>query len=105
MSWKWAAAAYTALPYLGTAPASVDYAAMSVKPVDDNHTSVYNNSHHAVTPEGTLPSGTLIISKVRGGATGGGGSNYTGGLSGTATLTPEAVDALFALLLENLADL
>src|SRR5262249_20047190 len=85
LNWKWAAAVYTQLPYLGSQPSSVDYNAMAIKPVDDTGSSAYKNSDHAGTPEGTLASGSTIKSQVTGGATGGGGSNYTGGYSGTKT--------------------
>jgi hypothetical protein len=49
-----------------------------VKPVDDNKASAYQNSDHAGTPE-------AYRSSVVGGAMGGGGANYTGGDSGTAS--------------------
>lgn len=69
VSWQWAAAVYTSL--------STDNNALGIKPVDDNHASQYQNSDHAGTPENDK-------SFVTGGARGGGGSNYTGSLSGTA---------------------
>jgi hypothetical protein len=47
--------------------------------VDDNKASQYLNSDHAGTPENFKPYATD-------GATGGGGSNYTGSYSGTATV-------------------
>jgi len=71
VNWKWAAAVYTSF---GT-----DYNADGIKPVDDNKASVYKNSDHAGTPEN-------FKSFVIGGATGGGGSNFTGGYSGTQTI-------------------
>jgi hypothetical protein len=74
VQWKWAAAVYPAAHF------STDYNALSVKPVDDNSNSQYKNSDHAGTPE-------AFKSYVIGGATGGGGSNYTGGYSGTASVT------------------
>jgi len=49
--------------------------------VDDNMASQYHNSDHAGTPENFKAS-------VTGGATGSGGANYTGGLSGTARVGP-----------------
>jgi len=55
-----------------------------VKPVDDNQTSNYQNSDHAGTPESFKAS-------VTGGATGGGGSNYTGSYSPTVSVTPVVV--------------
>lgn len=70
LQWQWAAAVYTSF--------SSDYTALGVKPVDDNKASQYQNSDVAGTPENFKLS-------VTGGATGGGGSNYTGGLSGTAS--------------------
>jgi hypothetical protein len=73
LEWKWAAAAYRSF--------SDDYNALMVKPVDDNKASVYLNSDHAGTPE-------AFKANVTGGATGGGGSNFTGSLSGTASVVP-----------------
>jgi hypothetical protein len=69
--WKWGAAVYPSSHF------SSDYNALGVKPVDDNTGSQYQNSDHAGTPEN-------YKSYVTGGATGGGGSNYTGSYSGTA---------------------
>jgi uncharacterized delta-60 repeat protein len=73
LSWKWSAAVYRTF--------SSDPAALGVKPVDDNKASIYKNSDHAGTPEN-------FKTFVTGGAMGGGGSNYTGGLSGTAAIGP-----------------
>ena len=70
-SWKWAAAVYTSF--------SNDYNSLGVKPVDDKQASVYQNSDKAGTPEN-------YKSFVTGGARGSGGSNYTGGYSGTDSL-------------------
>lgn len=70
VNWQWAAAVYTSF---GT-----DYNALGVKPVDDNKASQYKNSDHAGTPENFK---TFVI----GGATGGGGSNFTGSYSGTGS--------------------
>jgi hypothetical protein len=67
--WQWAAAVYTNFD-------NVNYNALGVKPVDDNKASIYKNSDHAGTPEN-------FKQFVIGGARGGGGSNYTGSLSGT----------------------
>ncbi len=75
VQWKWAAAVYR-LPN-----SNWDYDALGVKPVDDNHASVYLNSDHAGTPEN-------LRSYVRGGARGGGGSNFTGSYSGTSAAIP-----------------
>ena len=71
VNWQWAAAVYP------TSQFSTNYNALGVKPVDDNQTSQYRNSDHAGTPEN-------FKNDVIGGATGGGGSNYTGSLSATA---------------------
>jgi N-acetylneuraminic acid mutarotase len=71
VDWKWGAAVYTSF--------STDYNALGVKPVDDNKASQYQNSDHAGSPEN-------FKNFVIGGATGGGGSNWTGGYSGTANV-------------------
>jgi hypothetical protein len=73
VNWQWAAAVYT---QFGT-----DYNALDVKPVDDNHLSLYQNSDHAGTPE-------AFRAFVTGGARGGGGSNFTGSYSATASIAP-----------------
>jgi virginiamycin B lyase len=73
VQWKWSAAVYTQF--------NNDYNALGVKPVDANNTSQYLNSDHAGTPEN-------YKSFLAAGATGGGGSNYTGGLTGTETVQP-----------------
>jgi hypothetical protein len=78
VNWQWAAAVYKSF--------STDYNALKVKPVDDNQVSPYKNSDHAGTPEAFTISGILP-----GGGTGGGGSNWTGSYSGTASVTPEVV--------------
>jgi len=70
LKWKWGAAVYSSL--------GADYNTLGVKPTHTN-TCSYNNSDHAGTPEN-------FKSSVIGGATGGGGSNYTGGWSGTASV-------------------
>jgi hypothetical protein len=54
---------------------------LGVKPVDDPHASPYANSDHAGTPE-------AFRQWVTGGATGGGGSNFTGSYSATASVAP-----------------
>jgi hypothetical protein len=71
VNWQWAAAVYTNF--------STAYNALGVKPVDDRTASQYKNQDHVGTPENFKP-------YVIGGATGGGGKNYTGGLSGTASV-------------------
>ena len=65
MNWQWAAAVYTSF--------SADPSMLGVKPVDDKVHSPYLNSDRAGTPEN-------FKHFVIGGATGGGGANYTGGL-------------------------
>lgn len=72
VQWQWAAAAYTQMG---------DYDTVGVKPSDDPHATIYANSDHAGTPENFK---TYVI----GGATGGGGSNYTGSYSGTLGVEP-----------------
>jgi len=78
LQWQWAAATY--YPGFPTLPSG--YNAIGVKPTDDNKASQYQNSDHAGTPENETGL------KDGGGATGGGGSNYTGSYSGTAHFTP-----------------
>jgi len=73
LQWQWGAAVYTSF--------GPDYNSDGVKPVDDNKASAYKNSDHAGTPEN-------FKSSVTGGATGGGGSNYTGSASGTVKIGP-----------------
>jgi RHS repeat-associated protein len=69
LQWQWAAAVYTSF--------SSNYSALGVKPAD-----ALTNSDHAGTPEN-------YKSYVIGGARGGGGSNWTGSYSGTASVTPQ----------------
>lgn len=71
VNWTWSAAAYTSF--------STDYTTLGVKASDDNHFTPYANSDHDGTPENFKGS-------VTGGATGGGGSNYTGSLCGSANV-------------------
>src|SRR6266404_1284597 len=78
MQWQWAAAVYTSF--------NTSYSSLGVKPVDDNKASQYQNSDHGGTPEN-------YKTYVTGGATGGGGSNYTGSYSGTASLSVPLVQA------------
>jgi hypothetical protein len=73
INWQWATAVYTLF--------STNYNALNLKPVDDNHVSQYQNSDPAGTPE-------AFTAFVTGGARGGGGSNYTGSLSATASIVP-----------------
>jgi hypothetical protein len=76
VSWKWAAAVYTAF--------STDYNALGIKPTDLK-TLQYPNSDLAGTPENFKKG---AIGTVTGGARGGGGSNYTGSYSATKSLVP-----------------
>ena len=76
VNWQWATAVYTSF--------STDLTTLNVKPVDDSHLSIYQNSDHAGTPEADK-------SYVTGGARGGGGSNYTGSYSATTSVAPPVV--------------
>jgi hypothetical protein len=76
VSWQWSAAAYK------SAACDVPYEDLCVKPVDSNSLSAYHNSDHAGTPE-------CVKTYVTGGARGGGGSNFTGSWSGTASFKCE----------------
>jgi hypothetical protein len=71
ISWQWSAAAYGDI-------CDTPYEDLGVKPVDSNTLSEYKNSDHAGTPEN-------VKKNVKGGARGGGGSNFTGSWSGTAS--------------------
>jgi hypothetical protein len=73
VNWQWGASVYTTF--------SPDYTALGVKPVDSNQLSAYKNSDHAGTPE-------AFKTDVTGGARGGGGSNFTGSYSATASVAP-----------------
>ncbi len=73
VNWQWAAAVYTEF--------TSNMSGVQVKTVDDNHEDVYQNSDHAGTPEN-------FKSFVTGGARGGGGSNWTGSYSATASVQP-----------------
>lgn len=73
LQWKWAAAVYASF--------TTDLESLGVKAGDGNQDCSYTNSDHAGTPE-------AFKSYVTGGARGGGGSNYTGGYSGTLAVTP-----------------
>jgi Carboxypeptidase regulatory-like domain len=75
VNWQWAAAAYTNFGANGT---------FGVKSVDDNNIDTFRNSDHAGTPED-------FKSFVVGGATGGGGSNFTGSYSATKTVLPDFI--------------
>lgn len=95
LQWQWAASVYPAADF------SADYNVLGVKPVDDNKASIYQNSDHAGTPEYFKCQNCLP-----GGATGGGGSNFTGSYSGTASVTPgTGVPATLEMRTENGTDL
>lgn len=83
LNWQWAAAAYSSLD-LNCSATSPDLNCLGVKPVDDNKASQFQNSDHAGTPENSK-------ANVVGGATGGGGANFTGGLSGTKSVMLKVV--------------
>ena len=75
VQWKWGAAVYSNF--------TTDYNVLAVKASHQNACGL-DASDHAGTPEGTDPStGELFKAFVIGGATGGGGSNFTGSWSGT----------------------
>jgi hypothetical protein len=81
VSWQWHAANYSNF--------TSNYNSIAPKPTDDTSASIYKNSDHAGTPEGTdSVSGKLWKSFVVGGATGGGGANYTGSGSSTLSFMP-----------------
>jgi hypothetical protein len=70
--WQWGGAVYTSF--------NTDLTTLGVKPVDDPKASTYLNSDNAGTPEN-------FTQYVTGGARGGGGGNFTGGWSATASCT------------------
>jgi hypothetical protein len=74
VNWQWQAAVYTNFT-------DADYNLLMVKPVDDKVRNPYLNADKAGTPEAFKPS-------VIAGATGGGGSNFTGSHSGTKKVGP-----------------
>ena len=79
VNWQWAAGAYSSF--------NTDMASVNVKAVDDNHFAPFANSDHAGTPEN-------FRSFVVGGATGGGGSNFTGSYSATGSFSPTIVSSI-----------
>jgi hypothetical protein len=79
VAWKWGAAVYKSWPLVGGNPLVVDYNAANVKPTHSAACNV-NNGDHAGTPQNPA-----VRSSVTGGARGGGGSNFTGSWSGTAS--------------------
>jgi hypothetical protein len=74
VNWQWAAAVYKCF--------STNLNDLGIKPADDNHLGPYYNSDQAGTPE-------FFRNYVTGGARGGGGSNFTGSLSGTQGVCAE----------------
>jgi hypothetical protein len=76
VQWQWGAAVYTCWP-----PAPGVYNMLNVKPTHQN-ACIVNNGDHAGTPENSA------FQCVTGGATGGGGSNFTGSWSGTVSTSP-----------------
>lgn len=78
LNWQWAAAVYTTF--------STNYSSLGVQPADDSRASPYYNSDPAGTPED-------YKNDVTGGARGGGGSNCTGSLSATASVTPGSMQS------------
>jgi hypothetical protein len=79
INWKWGAAVYTTF--------ATEYNSLAIKPAHSNACN-YNDSDHAGTPEGINPIGISFQRFVTGGAGGGGGSNFTGGWSGTKKVVP-----------------
>jgi len=78
VNWQWGAAVYSSL---GT-----DYNQINVKPLDGPEpVTAYNNGDHAGTPE-------AFKSNVVNGATGNGGNNWTGNLSGGKGVTPTFIN-------------
>jgi hypothetical protein len=77
MSWKWAAAVYTNF--------AADPSLIGVKPIDGSSGNPYPNSDKAGTPES-------YKQYVTGGATGAGGTNYTGSYSSAVGATCQAGD-------------
>ena len=82
LQWKWGAAAYKSFSLLSSSPLVIDYNAANVKPTHSAACGI-NNGDHAGTPQNAT-----IRASVTGGATGGGGSNFTGSWSGTGSVCP-----------------
>jgi len=78
VDWTWSAAAYSSF--------TTAYASINVKATDANAYAPNANSDHAGTPENYK---TFVV----GGATGGGGSNYTGSLCSTQSVPDLPVPA------------
>jgi hypothetical protein len=86
VNWQWAASVY---PPSVASVFNSGLGALGVKPVDDNHLGQYQNSDQAGTPENVV----ALKPNMPGGARGGGGSNWTGSLSATASLHPDLYQA------------
>ena len=80
VNWKWAAAAYNQ-------GFSTDYNALGVKPVDNNSLSVYHNGDQSGAPE-------AYKAFAAAGATGNGGSNYTGNFTSAVSVKPTLGDGV-----------
>ena len=88
LQWKWGAAAYKSFSLLSSSPLVIDYNAANIKPTHQAACGI-NNGDHAGTPQNAT-----IRASVTGGATGGGGSNFTGSWSGTGSVCPICPPAL-----------
>src|SRR5439155_23654106 len=64
-----------------------DYNPLNVKPVDNKDLSAYHNGDQSGTPE-------AFKSLIAAGATGGGGSNYTGNFTSAKAVKPTLGDGL-----------
>ena len=80
IDWKWGAAVYSSI--------GNDFNTLAIKPGHQTACRV-NNGDHAGTPEGVNNNNQLWKQFVIGGATGGGGSNWTGSWSGTQSASPQ----------------
>jgi hypothetical protein len=80
VNWKWAAAVYR--PGFDG-----NYNDMGVKAVDSNNLTLYHNGDQSGAPEAYK---SLVVA----GATGGGGTNYTGNFTGNAAVKPTVGDGL-----------
>lgn len=79
VNWEWAAASYKSF--------SSDYNALGVKAVDNNTMTAYHNSDQSGAPE-------AFKTFVMAGATGGGGTNFTGNFSKTIAVKPTLGDGM-----------
>ncbi|HTC76040.1 MAG TPA: hypothetical protein VK684_10710 [Edaphobacter sp.] len=80
IDWKWGAAVYSSL--------GDDFNTLAIKPGHQTACRV-SNGDHAGTPEGANDLNQLWKQFVISGATGGGGSNWTGSWSGTLSAFPQ----------------